>query len=207
MASGQNDTDPRTRPLQHAGGTGLEPFRQLKGINHPVVKRTHAQEYLPPSRSARLRGLHREKTAPTGGRRTTKRRDSHSGFRRGEKCTQPQQEPASRKRPRAHNDRATSEESFDERRKRRRGPADKRALVPVLPSNLGVDEQHSIAYWATNKRWPRQYLEQGTDMENILATEEISFVPQQEELGYGFCVTELDQSKRAEVTRTEERRV
>ncbi|KAK3614960.1 hypothetical protein LTR56_026900 [Elasticomyces elasticus] len=185
MASGQNDTHPRIRPLLHAGGTGLEPFRQLKGFNHLAVKRTHAQEHLPPRRSARLRGLHRERFAPTGGRSTTKRRDSDSGVRSGEvcqvagstkawsttmqKCTQPPQEPASRKRPRAHNDRATTEESLDERRKRRRGPADKRALVPVLPSYLSVDEQHPIAYWATNKRWPRQYLEQGTDMENILA--------------------------------------
>ncbi|KAK0262721.1 hypothetical protein LTR35_017675 [Friedmanniomyces endolithicus] len=42
-------------------------------------------------------------------------------------------------------------------------------LVPALPGNLSVEQHHPIAYWAANKRWPRQYLEEGKDMENILA--------------------------------------
>ncbi|KAK0361556.1 hypothetical protein LTR94_022874 [Friedmanniomyces endolithicus] len=86
------------------------------------------------------------------------------------KCTQQQQDPVSRKRPRTHHDRATPEEPLDERSKRRRrGPAEKCMLVPALPGNLSVEQQHPIAYWAANKRWPRQYLEEGKDMENILA--------------------------------------
>jgi len=62
----------------------LKLFRQLKAINHSVVKRTHAQERLPPRKSARLGELHRNKPAPAGDRRKPKRQNSNSGARRGE---------------------------------------------------------------------------------------------------------------------------
>ncbi|KAK1809903.1 hypothetical protein LTR12_015727 [Friedmanniomyces endolithicus] len=139
MASGQNDTDLRTRPLQHAG-----------------VNRTHARERLPPRKSARLAEVHRKDSAQVGGRGNTKRYNSNGGAYIGEKCTQQQQKSVSRKQPKTHHDRASPEEPYDEPRKRAAKTCRRVYIGAILTGNLSVDQQHPIAYWAANKWWPRQ---------------------------------------------------
>ncbi|KXS93314.1 hypothetical protein AC579_9010 [Pseudocercospora musae] len=151
MASSQSDTQQPMLLPQHAG-----------------VKRTRTTERQLPRESARLEELHQRKPALATGRRKSNRYELNSGARK-EKCKQHNQTPSSRKRPRTQFDTATSEELSDERRKQLRGSAEVNIFAPAPPGNLCEDDQHPVAYWAANKRWPRQYFEPGKDMENILA--------------------------------------
>ncbi|KAF2207942.1 hypothetical protein CERZMDRAFT_118922 [Cercospora zeae-maydis SCOH1-5] len=113
------------------------------------VKRTRAPTHQLPRKSARLEASQQDEPALR---------------------TQQQQKPVFRKRPRTQIDPAAAKEASDERRKRRRDSAEEEsASVPASPGNLCEDTEHRIAYWAANKRWPRQYFEEGKVMENILA--------------------------------------
>ncbi|KAH9822829.1 54S ribosomal protein [Teratosphaeria destructans] len=85
-----------------------------------------------------------------------------------QKCGQ-RQKPASRKRPRPQIDPTKPEEPSTQRRKRQRRTADESPLLPTRSGNLSEEGHHPMAYWAANQQWPRQYLEEGRDMENILA--------------------------------------
>ncbi|KAK0822764.1 hypothetical protein LTR73_009061 [Friedmanniomyces endolithicus] len=73
------------------------------------------------------------------------------------------------KRPRIMNAQTAPDRRPEQQCKRRRLLADDYRPVPCSTSHLIKDGEHPVAYWAANKRWPRQYIEKDRDMENILA--------------------------------------
>ncbi|KAK3076041.1 hypothetical protein LTR53_000086 [Teratosphaeriaceae sp. CCFEE 6253] len=133
------------------------------------VKRTRTQERQLPRKSVRLAASHQKGPSPEIAYSKTKGHDLRSGVHREENNTQQRPKPATLKRPRITNAQTAPDRRPEQRCKRRRLLADDHRPVPCSTIHLIQDGEHPVAYWAANKRWPRQYIQKGRDMENILA--------------------------------------
>ncbi|KAK5160042.1 hypothetical protein LTS14_002148 [Recurvomyces mirabilis] len=131
------------------------------------VKRQRAVEVQRPRKTLRLDDSPEELAVSKAGERT----DCYiSGCDdRGETSLQVSPKTSPPRQTTAQCHRVPQSNCAKGRRNLQRPPAEEDHLAPKTSTRSYEDEQHPIAYWALSNQWPRSYINNSKDMEDILA--------------------------------------